>query len=1006
MLRTSTLILGTLLVAVLAAPAPAEKVDFLRPNAHTLSGQLADGQEHYVPLELPAGTELSFKLRPARGSGLLPEALLVAPDGTDVEIPSGVIKAKKGFDVKGLPLEQTGEHMLVLRSRNGSSGGFTLKVKARYPENVKGEVAFETGDPLELRFVAQEGCRVGADVRRVKGGARPVNPRVGRPGELLFAPRSVRASKAGFRFAKHEIEGALGESVLQFAVDLDDRDLERRFKYRLKLSYPKYDKAKLSPGDLAVKPRIESVSPSHVDRELGETDVEVRGRFFLPGARVELRRLGESWSSATAAVTSESISTSIDARGRSVGRWDVVVRNGTGGEARVHRALVVRPDAPEVTSVAPSAVSDDQPAVTLSVEGRNLTGSIAVRLVRSDGAGEPGELTITGVRSFGGQRASIDVETLRQPLGHYDMLLFTYPEAEPDLMSREVRVERALEIVNAPPRLTSYAPERVVEDGPIDVELEGAEIEDGATVHLLLGDESAEVSGVTVTDGSRVTGHVNMTAATPGRWSVRVTNPDGQSAMLEDVYHHTRVVTASLDVPLLGEPDLSLAEEHACALVTWLQSDEAADGTGTEWAIYGRRFALDDEDWDGPAFRISGTDDDGVLKRDVSAAYNPQEDAWLVVWSQETSVDHVWDLWFSGATTVSADVFQPRARRVSVEDGVEGNVVAFADHDGTTIWNSTTTAYHDEFEYRGPRATYVNWDEAWYVTVTRRTDDISVAGGGLTAHNYDVIMFRLDSETLLPNRDVTIYDRPRYEAACTAVVDDVREEILTIASIEVLSPTSNTARNALRLIEVLSPTSNTARNALRLEGRSVDSVGRTSPAQWSPPYVYSSAPIVLVSESVLGSGGADRPIAVYDEDGDSVLVAFQVVDPQGLDPTEVHAARIDAEELEMIGELIALGVDEDHHMMLPRVALDVEASEALVTFTLDALTGTPRALGKLLGTGTGEPSKEIQLGPSDSGLPVAGHESGRDRYVILCVTGYEAVGVLRSGTGLRLELLD
>ena len=987
-------LVGLLFAALAAAPALAGKFDYLRPNAHTLTGRLDDDTEHYVPLELPAGTELSFQLRADRGSWLQPEAVLVAPDGQTIEFPSSAVNTKKGFDLRGLALGQTGEYMLILRARTRTSGNFTLKVKARYPKSAKGIVEFDDNEALEIPFMAAAGSRLKADVRRIGGGASPEAPRVVRPDGQGFTPSKVQTSKAGFRFANYSLAGALGEHRLEFSVADGSEGRAHRFKYRLKVSFPKYEKAAIVPTDLSVKPRIDLVTPTAFDREQGVVALDVFGRFIQPGAKIELWRFGESWDTATPVVSSTHIATTLDPRGRAVGRWDVIVRNGTGGEVRLRRALVVQPDAPQVTSISPTVIVDDQIGVTLSVDGHHMDGALSVKLVTTAGAPTASELTVTAVRSFGtGQRITVDVDTLRQALGHYDMVLQTSPVGDPDLVSREVRVERAFELVNAPPRVSSFAPGRTVESGPFDVVLEGAEIEADATVRLELGSEVVDVDDLAVVDGVHVTGRVDMTDAEPGRWAARVTNPDGQSALLEDVYHCTRVVTAELDQTLLGEPDIALAEEHDLALVTWLQTDEPATGTGTEWAIFGRRFSLDDEAWDGDAFRISAPGDDDVPKRDVSVAYNPVEDAWVVVWSQRTFASLVWDLGFAGAATTSGSIYQPRARRVSVADGIDSDVVALADHGATSVWNSTGTAYHDEFEYRDPRVVYVPWDESWYVTLTRRTDDVTLAGmTALTVDNYDVVMFRLDGDTLQRdvNRTVPLYTRPRYEGACAAIADDGRQEILTIGSIELLSSNSNSVRNSRGL-----------------ECRAMTSNGTTSPAQWTPPMVYSSSPIVLVTAGSAGTGDIDRPSAVFDDQNDIVLVAFTVVDPQGVEPTKVIAARVDAAALSVSEDLIEIGIDDDHGVTSPHVALDAAASEAIITYTLDAITATPRALGRFVGTVSGGPSASaIVLGPDDSGFPIARRESGRDRYVILCVTGYEAFGWRRSGSGLRIELLD
>jgi hypothetical protein len=96
----------------------------------------------------------------------------------------------------------------------------------------------------------------------------------------------------------------------------------------------------------------------------------------------------------------------------------------------------------------------------------------------------------------------------------------------------------------APPAITSITPNSVNNNEVVHItNLAGSDFQSGATVRLIkTGQADIVATNVVVVSSSQITCDLDLRGATPGQWTVRVTNPDTQEAELADGFTVKRLV--------------------------------------------------------------------------------------------------------------------------------------------------------------------------------------------------------------------------------------------------------------------------------------------------------------------------------------------------------------------------------------------------------------------------------------------------------------------------------
>ncbi len=972
-----------------AVVAVGGEIEVFVPNAHSLTGRLPPGGEHYIPLDLPAGTSLSFQYRADKkadkANALLPVAVLVGPDGADLDIPTALIKDKKGFDVKKLVIDVSGRHILVLRGRDAAGGPYALKVKAKFPKSYAG--TFDgNGVDLEIPFPADTDAAIKATVKGAKGGAVPTTARLRQPDGNAFGASKFKQKKTSFSASGFSPNAGFGTYVLTFDVSRETALLDRTFSYKIVVKLPKVAKAKLEyTNDIVVAPLVTSIVPSVVDVRSDPIQMTVQGRFFQPGATVFLRKGGElDWIPEGQIVTGASITTPIRTLSRAPGFWDVISSNPSGGQTLRNGALLVRPPTPTVLTVDPTFTSDDRTSTAIELTGAQLSNSTEVTLRRDLPGGGEEVITPSNVVDAASGGINVTFSPFRRSLGTYDIVV-TNPGPIGVPNSATTTASDVFEIRNAPPTLTAATPDRHLAGGTFTMTIDGAEIDDGASARLRRTGQS-DVQGTFETvldDGAQMTVRFDMDGQSVGFWDLLVENPDLQQASLTEVFGVTADDSMSLSQKVLGEPSISIAEEHDLGLIVWMETDETAT-TGSDWDIRGRRFDAKLNQWQGGTFTISTGSKGARSKRTVSASYNPAVDQWLVVWTELTFVQSINEKVRALLNPVSGDVYQVYGRRVDTDGGLVGAEIDFID--GSLSATGSGQVY-DQFEYSFPEVHYAPWDDNWYLIMSQQWDNLSLRPDNSLTDDFDVFVWRLpkDNPRLDPGFHLAIHTTQNHEGEGAACVNDDADRFLIVASSD------------SRQLTVTSPR--------EIEAKWVTAGAATLPGSGGS----TASPSGVVQ--VTSRGGSEVkdftiPRCAYNPDDKEYLVVYERIDEGGSNKKEIRARRLDSTQESTLGSEIVIAESATIDQILPRVVYNSVAGEYLVTWTHDA-GGSARARGQRVTGGTDTLSgSAIDFGSAGSGLPCVAVDTARGSYTRVFVTSLSAVGADRAGTGFRLEIFE
>lgn len=978
-----------LCVGAVLATAPAARagdVTALAPNAHTLADGLDPGEEHYVPLELPEGALLTLQFRANRklnkANQLVPEAELIGPDGATVGIPSSYINPKKGFDVKKLPIEETGRYMLILRGATSAGGQYTLKVKAKLPKKVSGELD-GNGAALEIPFACTGGARVGAKVSGPKGGAVPELPRVRQPNDNAFGPVKLATKKNGFSFKNFEQNGEFGVYALTFQITPESAAGDRTFKYKISVKWPKAAKRTVLYSDLVIAPLVTSVAPNDLPVAPDTVGLRVEGRFFQPGAQIFLEMAGQpDWLPRNQVVDENGITAPIQTLAQAPGRWDVIAANPSGGQAEIKRALLIRPATPGILSVTPPFTTDDLSTASVTIVGNQLSSTTTIRFRRELPLGGEEVFDPTNVQNASGGGILVTFSPFRRAIGTYDVIAQN-PGPDVGVPGSEVATaEDVFEIRNAPPRLTSATPDRNLDGGAFTMTISGVEMESGAQAFLQReGETDVPATQESVSpDGTRLTAVFDMDGRAVGGWDLLVVNPDAQQAGLESAFAVPDTATLTPTNAFLGEPTVSLATEHDMGLVAWIESDEDGGG-GSSWTVKVRRFDLLLNSWIGDPVEVSSPLQGSVSKRYVSTSYNPDVDEWLVVWTEHTFQSRINERVRAGMSVVSGTVYHVYGRRVTTDGSTAGNVVDFIDN---TLSATGSGQIYEEFEYSNPQVVHAGWDGNWYMTFTQRWDNLTDNGSYIN-DDYDVFVWRLakDDPKLDTSFHLAIHTTQNHEGDCLAAVDDDQDKLFVVGSCD-----------SRQLAAV---------NPREIEAKWVTSGGGIEFGSGGS----NVGQVLAVSARGSESENFTNPRPAYNPDAREFLVVYERIDESGSGKKQIWARRVSATQQSALGSEIVVGEDDSNDCILPRVVYNADTEQYLVTWTLDAGAGSARAQGRLLDGADAQPDgASFDLDTGDSGLPCIVVDTVRGNYVGVHLQDYGAFDEQRTGDTLTIRLFD
>ncbi|MBI4603175.1 MAG: hypothetical protein HY721_14545 [Planctomycetes bacterium] len=218
---------GTVRVTVLPVCA-------VRLKAKIAGEVVRQGEQDPYTFHALAGALLTIKLK-ATGGNLVPDLVLLDPEGNVLDLSPFRRVSKKGVEVRKLPLRASGEHTVVVRGRDATAGSYLLSLAGKHPKAAlslkKTYPVSGSGDLLEERFEGIPGMKM---VLRLSGrrcdpdllevldpDGRPVVPEALRAGTKSEGLRATLVEAGGYTVRFKGTPGGDG-AYLSLRIKLTD----------------------------------------------------------------------------------------------------------------------------------------------------------------------------------------------------------------------------------------------------------------------------------------------------------------------------------------------------------------------------------------------------------------------------------------------------------------------------------------------------------------------------------------------------------------------------------------------------------------------------------------------------------------------------------------------------------------------------------------------------------------------------------------------------------------
>ncbi len=334
-------------------------------------------------------------------------------------------------------------------------------------------------------------------------------------------------------------------------------------------------------------PTVSSISPNRGNNYGTTTITNLAGSNFQAGATVKLIRSGQTDIVATHVniVSAEQITCEFDLTGAAAGAWDVVVTNPDNQQATLSGGFTVQAlPAPQIMSVTPVSATNAGDTTSLTVKGSDfwVEGHTSVKLTR---AGQS-DLIAFNVSVVSKTQLTGEVDLLGASPGQWDLVV-TNPDGQVGTLPNAVAVEASL----TAPTLAGVTPSEGGNTQTVQITLRGTNfITTGTTLVRLTRDgKHLQADSVNVLSPTQIMGAVNLNDADGGLWDVIVTNPNGESAVLREVFK-VNVEVSDIYLPWV-------ARGYRATLPVSLVNGDFERGPGVGWTEYsaqGWRLILDD----------------------------------------------------------------------------------------------------------------------------------------------------------------------------------------------------------------------------------------------------------------------------------------------------------------------------------------------------------------------------------------------------------------------------
>jgi hypothetical protein len=186
--------------------------------------------------------------------------------------------------------------------------------------------------------------------------------------------------------------------------------------------------------------------------------------------------------------------------------------------------------APSLSSITPSSGYNSGTVSITDLAGENFQAGATVKLTRS---GET-EITATNVTVVDATQITCQFDLLSAATGDWNVVV-TNPDSQSGTLTNGFSVQTS----PTAPAISTITPSEGGNTQTLQIALTGTNFAtSGGTpvVKLLRGDDTITGSGVSVSDSTQLNATVDLNGATPGLWDVSVTNPNGESGILEDAF--------------------------------------------------------------------------------------------------------------------------------------------------------------------------------------------------------------------------------------------------------------------------------------------------------------------------------------------------------------------------------------------------------------------------------------------------------------------------------------
>ncbi len=497
------------------------------PTKALFSGFVFPDPPSEVTFGAVPGTLLTVTAKELQKSGLSPKILFVrGPGGADVDLSLAAAHVMApGVDVyRSIPLGELGHYAVGVGTTTGIQGApGTIQVVLKFPrgKKVKGLDADLVVDPYVdavepssgFDNLAYAGVQLTGDFLRDGATVTLEGP------ETIAVTGTTR----------------LSDTALTFDVDLAGRTVGG---YDVVVAYPNGAAGRLAAGFQVLGTPVPSAILPSSGWDNRTQSFTVNGSRFQSGMSVALRPTagGSNVSASVGATTATSAAVTLPLTDAPLGTWDVIVTNPDGGTSFLPAAFtVVR--GPRFTAASPLLAFDNDAARAVTLGGNYFVAGMACVLEKSGEA--PIASVVTGLTA---STATATFDLRNRPSGNWTLRV-TNPDGGTLTLGTPLAIARA-------PRPSSTTGARFLDGEPVaGAAVLGTDFVSGAQVSFEIGGGttfSATNEAVNV-PGNLVSFDATASGAATGDHDLRVTNPDGGTALLAagGVVLGTRTLTTS-----------------------------------------------------------------------------------------------------------------------------------------------------------------------------------------------------------------------------------------------------------------------------------------------------------------------------------------------------------------------------------------------------------------------------------------------------------------------------